>query len=213
MYARKFVPQNPDIAFSVAVHDYCIEEKSSKKRKREQKTNKTKENNSEKVEYIDVDVFVEENSVDTEPNYIDDCEIADSCAEIGAVQVDSVDSGISVDDYVRRTNTELRFEIVPGKRMSSKVLYTHDEHQIYLINSKSTIGEGWKCYYADENDCRARLHIRNGKCFIANEVQHNHSRPDQEIINMNHLNEVKAILRSVSNRLAPRQVFEDVLKR
>ena len=131
-----------------------------------------------------------------------------------AVQVNAVDSGIGDDEYVRQANTEVRFEIMPGKRQSSRILYTHEEKQIYLKNSNSTIGEGWKCYYSDQFDCRARLHVRNGQCFIANSIQHTgHARPDQEVVNMRALNDIKAILRSVNNRLPPLDVFNEVIKR
>lgn len=50
MYAHGFIPQNPDIAFSIAVHDYCLDNVGqTKKRKREKnETQKITNKKSEK---------------------------------------------------------------------------------------------------------------------------------------------------------------------
>lgn len=82
---------------------------------------------------------------------------------------------------------------------SNMKLWAKNEGHFYVKNSKSAIGEGWT-YYLD--DCFARVHVRDGKCFIASQIDHNHF-----------VNEVKTILRSVENRLKPRAVFDDVMKR
>lgn len=139
-------------------------------------------------------------------------ELCDEIVDDRAVQVDSIDSGITADEYIRCTNTAIQYEIMPGMRHTSKVLYTHDECQLYLKNSKSVVGEGWKCYYA-LGGCLARVHLLNGKCTFANSNQHTHARPDQLVGNLRALNEIKSILCSVNNRLKPREVFEQVVKR
>lgn len=211
MYAHKFVPQNE--LFSLAVHDYCSpEKKTTKKRKRTTQPTKKIEEKSEiceVVEYVDVDVFVEENLDDYEEKSAKKRIVCDS-----SVQVNAIDSGIEVDDHVRVAGEELAYEFRGGGRFNaSRVLYATDEKQLYVINSSSSVGQGWKCYHADKKKCLARVHLKGDRCTYANSTPHNHPRPDKDVIDLCFLNEVKSILSSITNTLAPYEVFHQVLKR
>lgn len=222
MYAEKFVPQNPEIAASFFDHSYCIDNEI---KKIEKKNRKKIEESDDDVQYNKkkVQILVYDSDSDSESAPLcKPCEYFDvSCVdtvevcedEIGAVQVDAVDSGISLDENIRIADTAMACEYFPGMRASSRLMYTPAECQLYLKNSTSTIGEGWKCYFA-KNGCLARMHVRNGECFVANSNPHTkHDRPDQLVTNMRALNDMKSILRSVNNTLRPREIFDQVVKR
>lgn len=77
---------------------------------------------------------------------------------------------------------DLEFEIVPGQRKNSKLLYVLEEQQFYAINSKSKRSSTYLCYV---KDCRSRVSVRNidNKCFLVlNFVEHNHP-PQGEFYN------------------------------
>lgn len=111
---------------------------------------------------------------------------------------------------IRKLNTKLSYEMMPGFRFNSNLLFCPEEQQFYVANSSSEIGLGYTCYM---NECRCRVHIRNDECYIGNTMAHNHERKMGMYYNLRALNEIKHILNSVDNQLSPKQVFDDVTKR
>lgn len=112
--------------------------------------------------------------------------------------------------FVRTMNREITYEMMPGFRFSSNVLYSPEEKQFYVRNSSSKIGVGYTCYI---DACKSRVHVRDMKCYIGNSIQHNHEDKADMYINLSALNEMKRMLRSVNNRMTPKQAFDDVISR
>lgn len=138
--------------------------------------------------------------------------------------LDSTDSGISmglssdatqkksdiVTPFIRKTNEKVEHVFMPGFRVTSTLLFVKAEKQFYIKNSTSKIGIGYTCY---QNGCSRRVHIRGGVCFLADNGTHDHPDKSDMYIDLCALNEMKETLRSVKNRLTPRQVFDEVITR
>lgn len=110
----------------------------------------------------------------------------------------------------RKVNTKVSYEIMPGFRYNSKVLFCPDEQQFYVANSVSEIGHGYTCYIPQ---CKCRIHMRDNECYVGNAIAHKHEKKTAMYHNLCALNEMKRILRSADNQFSPRQVFNDVIKR
>lgn len=136
MYAHKFQPQNLEIAaqFMDNFHDYCSKEKE--KEKYSESDDEIFESVQFKKKYSRVIVYSDSES-DCEPlqsahEYFDVSGVehtVEVCSnEIlpaeSAVRVQSVDSGVFADEYIRSANTTIAFEYMPGLRASSKLLYS-----------------------------------------------------------------------------------------
>lgn len=110
----------------------------------------------------------------------------------------------------RSLNHEVSYEIMPGFRYSSSLLFCPDEQQFYVRNTSSKVGTGYTCYV---KECLCRMHVRDGKCYIGNTFSHDHSDQTEMYYNLSALNEMKRILRSIDNRRTPKEVFDDVMSR
>ena len=106
-------------------------------------------------------------------------------------------------------NREVTCEFMSGYRYNSKLAYVAEEKQLYYKQKAIIGGEIYTCY---DSECRRKLHIRNGKCFLGGNGLHDHSNDEETYINLCALNEMKRILRSADNRLAPKKVFDLVMK-
>lgn len=111
---------------------------------------------------------------------------------------------------LRKMNHQVSYEMMPGYRYSSSVLYCLDEKQFYIRNSSSKIGIGYTCYV---DECKCRMHVRDNKCYVGNTFSHDHGEKSEMYYDLCALNEMKRILRSVDNRRSPKQVFDDVITR
>ena len=120
-----------------------------------------------------------------------------------------VDSS-AVSTFVRVTNAKVTYEIMPGFRYTSKLLYVKEEKQFYVKNTKSNIGIGYTCYH---DGCSRRVHLRGENCFIGDNGVHDHSDKSEMYVNLCALNEMKGILRSADKRRTTREVFNDVMTR
>lgn len=110
----------------------------------------------------------------------------------------------------RALSKRVTYEIMPGYRYNSSVLFCPEEQQFYLRNSTSKIGIGYTCYV---KECKCRMHVRDNICYVANTFSHDHGDKTEMYYNLCALNEMKRILRSVENRSSPKQVFDDVMTR
>lgn len=84
------------------------------------------------------------------------------------------------------------------------------ECQFYKKNGRSKAGVGYKCY---EDNCLARLHLKDTVCTIANSIQHEHLTKEQMMVDVTVLNKIKEKLQSIDNRLSPLEVFNTVVAR
>lgn len=107
--------------------------------------------------------------------------------------------------------SEVDFEMMPGLRYNSMLLFVKNEQQFYCLNTTSSnYGDAYKCYVSG---CSRRIYVRNGKCFINNSSSHKHPNKSNLYFNLCALNEIKTVLRSVENQQNPRKVFDDVIGR
>lgn len=111
---------------------------------------------------------------------------------------------------IRVPKTKVAYEMMPGFRYNSKVLFCPQEQQFYLSNSPSVLGMGYTCYV---DDCKCRMHFRNNECYVGNAIAHNHELKTQMYHDLCALNEIKWIIRSPDNELPMEQVFDDVVER
>lgn len=111
---------------------------------------------------------------------------------------------------LRKMSQQVSYEIMPGFRFNSSLLFCPDEQQFYVRNSTSKIGIGYTCYVGG---CKCRMHVRDNKCYTGNTFVHDHGDKTEMYYNLCALNEMKRILRSVDNRCTPKQVFDDVMTR
>lgn len=103
---------------------------------------------------------------------------------------------------------EISFELMGGYRYNSILIFSKEENQFYCKNSTSKMGVGYTCYVPE---CQARVHLRDGKCFISNAVTHNHEDKKEMYTDLIVMNKCKRILRSVENRKDPKEVFDSVI--
>lgn len=144
----------------------------------------------------------------------------DGASEADSTTIESVKSEPKTDlsdkikwPAVKRTKShELAFQMMPGFRSSSNILYANDEKQFYVRNSALRDGVSFSfiCYDAG---CTARVHLRHDKCYVANDVPHMHDDKTEMYINLCALNEMKDLLRSGENCLPPRTVFDNVIEK
>lgn len=109
----------------------------------------------------------------------------------------------------------LRYEILAGERINSKLLYTNDEKQFYRFNSAVKNGDAYLCA---EPNCKKRVHLRKDKLCIQYEKYyiHNHATKEQMYEELKVLNIIKkkcADLTTLLNerRQSVRDVFYAVL--
>lgn len=103
----------------------------------------------------------------------------DDSLEIHSDDSREADSTNSTHEHISQSNDgksdsrQIDFEIVPGKRFNSKLLWSKNEMQFYKFNTKLRTGISYLCYHG----CSARVIIRNdGKCYKTDGHNgHNHS--------------------------------------
>lgn len=115
---------------------------------------------------------------------------------------------------IRKPNTKVSYEMMPGFHINSNILFCPDEQQFYRINTTKMLKTiRVRSYVCREDGCRCRVHIQNDECYISDAMAHDHGMKTQTYYNLCSLNEVKRILDSVQNKLSAKQVFDDVIKR
>lgn len=89
----------------------------------------------------------------------------------------------------------LRYEFIPGKRITSKVLHTIDEQQLYAYKVKTKEHVQYNCYKLKETGCEAKVYtkITSGVCFRkSNQTSaHNHATLRKEIDEIKLKTEIK----------------------
>ncbi|XP_055304295.1 uncharacterized protein LOC129569479 [Sitodiplosis mosellana] len=123
-----------------------------------------------------------------------------------------INGGATQSGCPRVAKREVTYEFMTGFNYNSNLLYVKEEQQFYRRNgvAKGTICLYYTCYV---RGCHCKMHIRDGKCFVAGSRLHNHPNQAEMYVNLCALNEMKRIMRSVNNHLMPKQVFDSVMKR
>lgn len=86
----------------------------------------------------------------------------------------------------------LRFEIISGKRLNSKLLHTLDENHLYQHKVTNNSVAQYDCYKLRTLGCTAKLYIENGLCFRKVKSNgHNHDALTAEIAEIKLKNEIK----------------------
>lgn len=110
-------------------------------------------------------------------------------------------------------NTELKYDIIQGKRRGSKLLWVHCERQFYVGNSMNKKGKAFTCNAS--NACRARIIVHNnGKCFRLNSDPHKHGTGEDLFRELTVLAEIKLdVASSSSSRGTIQDIFNDHLSK
>lgn len=89
----------------------------------------------------------------------------------------------------------LRYELMSGKRINSKLLHTIDEHQLYVQKVKTKSTRQYDCYKKKDLGCEAKVFVNNSSavCFrkINHGNEHNHSTLKKEINEIKMKTEIK----------------------
>lgn len=91
------------------------------------------------------------------------------------------------------------YEIMSGKRRTSKLLYSKDENQFYIKKSEARGRKYYTCY---EKNCKSRVVLENGQCRKATDfIEHNHEEQQEMYDELKALNEIKEQCLDVSSTL------------
>lgn len=98
----------------------------------------------------------------------------------------------------------LRYELLPGERINSELLYTNDENQFYRYNSAVKNGDAYLCA---EAKCNKRVHLRKDRLCIQYEkyFTHNHNSKEKKYEELKVLNIIKKKCSDLTNLLNERR--------
>lgn len=106
-------------------------------------------------------------------------------------------------------STEIKYEIVAGKRSNSKLLWSITEQQFYKFNTKSTTGRSYLCYHG----CTCRVLLRNdGLCFKTDaEKKHSHPTNEELYEQLSIANEMKIKCKEDGTSKSVKEIYDEVL--
>lgn len=115
---------------------------------------------------------------------------------------------------LRETDYEnVEYEMVPGHRQNSKLLYA--DEQFYMFNTRSPLGEGYMCTHSN---CNVRVYKVDGdQCIrLINSPTHTHERQTDEYRKLSCLNEMKRRCTELKymltgQRVTARDIFNAVM--
>lgn len=113
---------------------------------------------------------------------------------------------------IRKSNTKVLYEKMPGFRFNSNLLFCLDEQQFYMQNGRTSTKNGRSYYTCYVNGCTCTVQIRNEECYIGNSLPHRHDQKTDMYLNLCAFNEMRRIVHLVGNQLSAKQVFDDVVK-
>lgn len=118
---------------------------------------------------------------------------------------------------LKSPDNDVRFELVPGIRNGSEILYVCDEKQIYHKNVRVKDGFAYVCFV---KGCYKRVHVNHAKkrCRRKAFNVHNHSSHEQDYLNIRILNEIKQNLQAPAktvgtNMARVRSVFNTAMRK
>lgn len=119
----------------------------------------------------------------------------------------------SDDSFEKNTNksreNEIKYELVPGKRRNSQLLWSSTELQFYKFNTKLKAGKSYLCYHGCS--CRVLL-LNNGICIKTDQKKtHNHPTNQELYEQLSIANEIKIKCSKDSSSKSVKQIYDDVL--
>lgn len=103
----------------------------------------------------------------------------------------------------------IEYEIVPGYRQNSKLLFSND--QFYVLNTKCPLGDSYVCVH---EKCKVRVY---GQCIrLTNSPNHEHENKAEEYKKLRCLNEIKRRCGELNylltgQKITVRDIFNQVL--
>lgn len=110
-----------------------------------------------------------------------------------------------------KDSRQIDFEIVPGKRFNSQLLWSQNEMQFYKFNTKLRTGISYLCYHG----CSARVIIRDdGKCYKTDSHKgHNHSTNYDLYKELATKNELKKKCIEDSTSKSVKEIYDEIILR
>lgn len=108
-----------------------------------------------------------------------------------------------------RDSRQIDYEIVPGKRFNSKLLWSFNEMQFYKFNTKLKTGISYLCYHG----CSARVIIRNdGKCYKTDgHKSHDHPTNYDLFKQLSAKNEMKKKCLEDATSKSVKEIYDEVV--
>lgn len=103
---------------------------------------------------------------------------------------------------------EVEYEMVPGKRMGSLLLYSLNESIFYKKNSKSSTGVSYSCY---QTDCRARVLLKTNGICVRKSGDHLHSTHEIIYKQLEAEHRVKNLCLNDRSSKTTKEIYEDIL--
>lgn len=105
-------------------------------------------------------------------------------------------------------NTHLDYDIFPGKRRNSKLLYSYSESMFYKKNATGRSGTSFKCY---QNDCFARVLVKPDGICIRKSGEHRHGTHSELQKQLEAENKIKMLCLSDRSSKSTKEIYEEVL--
>lgn len=108
------------------------------------------------------------------------------------------------------SSLQIEYEIVPGKRQNSKLLWSSTELQFYKFNTKLSTGNSYLCYI---NGCNCRVLLKNdGTCFKTDSSKvHNHPTNEELYEQLSIANEMKTKCKEDASSKSVKEIYDEVL--
>lgn len=104
---------------------------------------------------------------------------------------------------------EIPFDIVPGKRKNSLLLWSPSENQFYKRNCETKCGTAYLCI---DPSCKIRVYLDGNQCFARASADHNHDIKNEDALRYSVMNEIKRkVLENM--KMSLREVYNDVISR
>lgn len=104
---------------------------------------------------------------------------------------------------------QIEYEIVPGKRQNSKLLWSSTERQFYKFNTKLSTGNSYLCYHG----CNCRVLLKNDGTCVKTDTRKNHNHPTNEELyeQLSIANEMKTKCKEDATSKSVKEIYDEVL--
>lgn len=108
-------------------------------------------------------------------------------------------------------SASVKFQRIPGFRKNSTIVWAHEQQFLYYINAHSDKTGITACTCYDEN-CRARLYIKDNSTAYCNSVPHEHESHYQIYMHMYCYNLLKQKVFSAPASVSNKELYNEVIK-
>lgn len=104
---------------------------------------------------------------------------------------------------------EIQYEIVPGKRRNSKLLWSLTERQFYKFNTTLRKGKSYVCYHG----CSCRVLLQNDGICIKSDLNKQHNHPTNEELHeqLSISNEMKLKCTQDATSKSVKEIYDEIL--